>query len=229
MHILLISATHAELEQTVSWINSAPNAFGNTRNIHIEHLVTGVGQLQTAYFLLKRICTHRPDIVLQAGIGGSPNDEHPGQVFGIRTEELADLGVSENGQFRSIFDLKLSDAHQFPFEDGLLKNPYYQLMEWTTLLFLDGITVNEISTDPIRINLLKQKSSNFVESMEGAAFHFVCLMEKIPFLQIRSVSNILGERDKKNWKMKEAINSLNQSLISLLKQLYSIDEAILRI
>ena len=43
-----------------------------------------------------------------------------------------------------------------------------------------------------------------IESMEGAALHYVCLMEKIPFLQIRSISNYIGERDKKKWNMKDA-------------------------
>jgi futalosine hydrolase len=55
--------------------------------------------------------------------------------------------------------------------------------------------------------------------MEGAALHYVCLMEKIPFLQIRSISNYIGERNKKNWNMKESIINLNKELIRLLEQL----------
>ncbi len=48
--------------------------------------------------------------------------------------------------------------------------------------------------------------------MEGAALHYVCLQEQIPFVQIRSVSNYVGERDKTKWKMKEAIENLNTEL-----------------
>ncbi len=44
------------------------------------------------------------------------------------------------------------------------------------------------------------------ESMEGAALHYVCLMEKIPFLQIRSISNYIGERNKKKWDMMDSIH-----------------------
>ena len=55
-----------------------------------------------------------------------------------------------------------------------------------------------------------------VESMEGAALHYVCLKEKIPFLQIRSVSNYIGERNKKNWNMKESIANLNLELIKII-------------
>jgi len=55
--------------------------------------------------------------------------------------------------------------------------------------------------------------------MEGAAFHYVCLQQHIPFIQIRSISNIVGVRDKNKWKMKEAIESLNKKLIETIELL----------
>jgi futalosine hydrolase len=55
--------------------------------------------------------------------------------------------------------------------------------------------------------------------MEGAALHYVCLLEKIPFLQVRSISNYIGERNKKKWNIKESINNLNKELIRLLESL----------
>ena len=58
-----------------------------------------------------------------------------------------------------------------------------------------------------------------IESMEWAALHYVGLMEKIPFLQIRSLSNFAGERDKGKWKIKEAIASLNLELENILLKL----------
>ena len=58
-----------------------------------------------------------------------------------------------------------------------------------------------------------------IESLEGAAFHFVCLHEQLPFLQLRAISNIVGERNKKNWHLKEAVHNLNNKLITLIKEL----------
>ena len=52
--------------------------------------------------------------------------------------------------------------------------------------------------------------------MEGAALHYVCLSEKIPFLQLRSVSNYVGERDKSKWALREAIMNLNIELQRLI-------------
>lgn len=57
-----------------------------------------------------------------------------------------------------------------------------------------------------------------IESMEGAALHYVALMESVPFLQIRAVSNYIGERDKSKWLLQKAIGNLNQQLERLLKK-----------
>ncbi len=221
MRILLVSATHAELLPTVKWLERD--------SLQTEHDVTGVGQLQTAYCLLKKIYSHRPHFIIQAGIGGSNDTKNIGSLFGIRSERLADLGVEEKTVFKSIFELNLAEPDHFPFSDGLLKNPYPRLMAWSGLNFLDGITVNEISTQALRIKSYKQYSSSFVESMEGAALHYICLMEKIPFLQIRSVSNELGERNKSGWKLAESLSVLNVAVINIIKKLQTVDEILFRI
>ena len=63
--------------------------------------------------------------------------------------------------------------------------------------------------------------------MEGGALHYVCLQEKTAFLQLRSVSNAVGERDKTKWDIKAAVNNLNSTLISLLNRLVTKDESLL--
>ena len=55
-----------------------------------------------------------------------------------------------------------------------------------------------------------------IESMEGAALHYVCLLQKVPFLQLRSISNKVGVRDKTKWKIKTAIDNLTMELNALL-------------
>lgn len=55
--------------------------------------------------------------------------------------------------------------------------------------------------------------------MEGAALHYTCLLENIPFMQVRAISNYVGERDKSKWKMKEAIRNLNDSIIKIIEEL----------
>jgi futalosine hydrolase len=55
--------------------------------------------------------------------------------------------------------------------------------------------------------------------MEGAALHLVCLENKIPFLQIRGISNWVGERDKSQWKIPEAAEAVAHSIKNFIKKL----------
>ena len=57
-----------------------------------------------------------------------------------------------------------------------------------------------------------------IESMEGAALHYVALMERVPFLQIRAVSNYAGERDKRKWNFGDSIGNLNRELVRIVTQ-----------
>lgn len=80
-------------------------------------------------------------------------------------------------------------------------------------------TVEEITTDPKQIQLYKDKYQAQIESMEGAPFHYCCLEQNIPFIQIRSISNYVGERDKPKWNFKDSIAHLNQALEQLLENI----------
>jgi futalosine hydrolase len=84
------------------------------------------------------------------------------------------------------------------------------------LPFVRGATINCISTTDKQIAAIKNKYEPVIESMEGAALHYACLMEHIPFIQLRAVSNYVGERDKSKWKMIEAITVLNEKLRRIL-------------
>jgi futalosine hydrolase len=79
-----------------------------------------------------------------------------------------------------------------------------------------AITVNGVSENEATNLLYKAKYQPLIESMEGAAFHYVCIQQKIPFLQIRSLSNYVGERNKTKWKMQASIQSLNESLVQIV-------------
>ena len=89
-------------------------------------------------------------------------------------------------------------------------------------IFFTGITVNEITTRKERIKQLKKKYEPLTESMEGAALHYVCRSMGTSFLQMRTISNYVGERDKSKWMIKEAIHNLNSTLLKYIDKLYKI-------
>jgi futalosine hydrolase len=214
MTCLLASATAIEIAPFTGYYRDMQNEL--PRNLQIDVLVTGVGMLASAYSLLKQVQVKRPDIIIQAGIGGCFDASIPlGTVVAIKQETIGDLGVIESGKMKTLFDLGLVKKNQFPFSNGWLVNNSAFLKK-TTLKKVKAITTNEISTSQQKIKLYRDNFDAVIESQEGAALHYTCLMEKIPFIQIRSVSNYTGERNKKKWTMEESIRNLNKELRCLL-------------
>ena len=213
MHILICAATNAEIEPLLQYLKAQPRGQNHT----IRIVVTGVGGVATAYHLAKAIGEKTPEDIIQAGIAGTFNAEvAPGSVVLVYEEIMADAGVMENGSWKDIFDLNLADAAKFPFTDKKLINPHTSNWKNYDLPIVRSVTVSEITTAE-KIKMLQEKYVPVIESMEGAAFHYVCIHEKIPFMQIRGISNYIGERDKNTWKMDDAIANLNKELIRLIQ------------
>ena len=216
MNCLVVAATVIEL---TPFLEKYRNGKGLPVTIDIDVLVTGIGLTATTYSLTRQLQVKRPDIILQAGVSGCFDTTIPlGSVLAINQETIADQSVIELDQLKTLFNLKLVPQNQYPFSKGWLVNKS-EVLKKVKLKKVKGVSVNEITTSKQKVNFYKNTFNPVVESMEGAALHYVCLMEKIPFLQIRSVSNYISERNKKNWNMKESITNLNNELITLLHTL----------
>ena len=212
MNCLIVAATPIEITPFLGYFKSS-----NIKNIDI--LITGIGLTATTYSLMKQLRLNKPDLVIQAGVGGCFDTSIPlGQVVVVKQEAIADQSVIELNQLKTLFDLKLVPQDQFPFKKGWLINNS-EVLKKTTLKKVKGISVNEITTSKQKIKFYTETFNPVVESMEGAALHYVCLMENIPFIQLRAVSNYIAERNKKNWNMKESILNLNKEIIKLLNNL----------
>ena len=182
-------------------------------------VITGIGGISTAYQLGKVIASERPDFIIQAGIAGAFDETLPlGSVVVVKQDRIADLGVMENNQWKDVFDLGLARSDEEPFDNGWLKNGS-KIINRSGLQTVNAVTINEITTSASRISELKSKYDPTIESMEGAAFHYVCLQEKIEFVQLRAISNYIGERDKSKWKIKLAIKHLNEAITDLIEKI----------
>ena len=211
MNCLIVAATPIEITPFLGYFKSS-----NIKNIDV--LITGIGLTATTYSLMRQLRLNKPDLVIQAGVGGCFDTSIPlGQVVVVKQEAIADQSVIELNQLKTLFDLKLVPQDQFPFKKGWLINNN-EVLKKTSLRKVKGISVNEITTSKQKVKFYNETFNPVVESMEGAALHYVCLMEKIPFIQLRAVSNYIAERNKKNWNMKESITNLNKEIIKLLNK-----------
>jgi futalosine hydrolase len=204
MQILLLAATVQELNLPLS-------AGANT-----DVMITGVGVPSTLYHLQKRLQQFDYDMVIQAGIAGTNSEEViPGQCVLVKQDVFADLGTEENEKFSTVFDAGLSNPSEFPFDNGWLVNPNPAL-DLSGLSKVKGITVNKVSDSQLQKKQFAAQYAPQTESMEGAALHYICLLENVPFIQLRAISNEVGVRNKAKWKIQEAIRNLNNELATLL-------------
>ena len=205
MKILLLSATEFEIN---TFLNTSIN------KDKIDVLIGGVGMASTILNLTKRLISNKYDLVLQAGIAGVFNNKNIelGDVVMVKQDAFGDLGAMEKNNFQSIQEMKFNDGNEWLINENELQKQFkYPLVK--------AITVNTITDNEAVINALQNKWNADVESMEGAALHYVCGQLNIPYLQIRSISNAVGERDKTKWQFKKAIDHLNLELDSIIAQL----------
>lgn len=194
---------------------------GDSGRLKVQFHQGGVGMLASTFSLTRMVMEDKPDLVIQAGIAGCFDTRCPlTRTVVVKDEMLADMGVQEEGKWKDIFDLKLEKSSYPPFERRKLTNPWLAKYNLLKLPEVSAITINEITTQPDRIQQLTRKYDPYIESMEGAALHYVCRQTNTPFLQVRSVSNYIGERNKANWKIKEAIEQLNQTLVKYVEKIY---------
>jgi futalosine hydrolase len=218
MNCLLVAATAKEISPFLDhYRNSNKTAFVD---ITVDVLITGIGLTAATYALTRQFYLKRPDLVIQAGIAGCfDKNISLGSIVGVKQDTIADEGVVEAGQLKNLVDLKLLSPNQYPYKKGWLINPDKGIMKRNRYKAVKAISINQVSTSRQMIGLYEKKYQPVIESMEGAALHYVCLSEKISFLQLRSISNYAGERNKAKWNIKDAVINLNKELIRLLESL----------
>lgn len=215
MKILIVAATTFELQPLLDFIEQNRDQLQHEYEIGI----TGIGMMHTAFAMEKFLQETDADMAIQVGVAGAFNTNLAlGDIVRVHSEVLGDLGVENRDEYLDIFETGLIAANDFPYQDGALGNDFSEQIFDINLPQVKGLTVNTVSGSEATIAKRKAIYNADIETMEGAAFHYACIVHGIPFVQIRSISNYVEPRDKSKWKMKEAIAQLNEYLIKLVEQ-----------
>jgi len=203
--ILILSATASEIESITTSLSP-----------DIDLLISGIGLVNTALSLERYLQTHTPAFILQAGIGGSWENRFPiGSVVQVREEIYGDLGADSPHGF---LDLETLGFENFQYKG---KSIYNQMTNpWAPLPFLTearGISVQKVHGRKENIQETYDRWKPEVESMEGASFFQVCLQHKIPFAEIRAISNRVESRNRENWNISLALTQLHQAIFQILE------------
>ena len=110
------------------------------------------------------------------------------------------------------------DENQFPYQNGRLLNTHSNAVfpQLQDLKMVSAITVNKVLGKESSIEAAKKHFHPDIESMEGAAVFYSCLMSHQPFAEIRAISNYVEERDKSKWDIPLAVKNLNGYVAELI-------------
>jgi futalosine hydrolase len=224
MIILIVSATAFEIEPTVSKLGNGKSVGGKVTRYNcgkdiIDILITGVGMVATVYWLTRTVANQKYDHLINAGVCGSFNRSFElGTVVNIVEDSFPEIGAESSDSFLSVFDLNLLVQDEFPFSNGKLLNNstlYHEFLN--ELPPVSSVTVNTVHGNDESILRFKGRIQTDIESMEGAAFFYVCRQEGLQFIQIRAISNYVESRDPSQWDLPLAIRNLNEVLIKILQ------------
>jgi len=225
MRILIVAATDSEIAALAAKLYDrariAPRANQCEYKQHnVDVLTTGVGMVATAAWCSQMLTENRYDLALDLGVCGSFDREiELAQVVHVTSDCIAELGAEDDQNFLTVQDLGLADANEFPFTEGRLINASPPIS--TTLSALTavaGITVNTVHGSEQSIATVKRRFQPQVESMEGAAFMYTCMIHRVPFAQIRAVSNLVEKQNRNAWQLSDAIRNLTEMGLRILEE-----------
>ncbi|CAN5177971.1 hypothetical protein BH09BAC5_BH09BAC5_22190 [soil metagenome] len=223
MRLLIVSATYMEISPLVARLkfiseNKERVKFYSFNEHEIDVLICGVGMVATAAWTAKALSNKKYDVALNLGVCGSFDKSlEIGKVVHVLTDRFADLGAEDDDKFISVNEMNLLGENEFPFMWGQLVNqsvPNYESI--LNLTGVNAISVNTAHGNTESIAKVVKRWNPHVESMEGAAFFYCCMIDKIPCAQIRSVSNFIEKRNRENWNIALAIKNLNEKAFEIL-------------
>jgi futalosine hydrolase len=217
VEVLLLAAT--ELEAT--WLGSS----------RFPLVVAGIGAVNTAHALTEYFATRpKPSLVIQTGIAGAyvPAGIPVGSVVLADTEIYGDLGVLtvDGWQPMEAVGIPLIAARDgqparfnyFPLDEMLVARASgiggSQITRTGPFLTLSIVTGVRALGDE-----LHNRFGALCESMEGAAAAQVCALHDIPFLEVRGISNLVEDRDRGKWRIKDAAEAAQTVALKLAESL----------
>ena len=215
MRVLVVAATAAEVTPFLTGLRHVADAgprmtrYQSARH-DIDLLVSGVGMVATSAWCSRALAAARFDAALNFGVCGSFRTAlAPGTVVNVISDRLAEMGAEDGEAFLTVQQMNLVGEDEFPFKGGRLVNASPWLFSaLSSLPAVNGITVNTVHGFDRSIARVTERFDPDIETMEGAAFMYACLVHGVPFAQVRAVSNLVERRNRAAWKMNEAVESL---------------------
>jgi futalosine hydrolase len=199
--ILIVTAVEAEKQAVLRGIN------GN-ENFHV--IEVGVGPIEAAARTAIALTKEDYSLVINAGIaGGFTGKADISSIVVGDSFIAADLGAETEEGFSSLDELGFGTS-KIDVDQQLVGKVYVALQN-STLTVSTGpiLTVSTVTGSKESTTELANRVPNATaEAMEGYGVAMAAKQFNVPALEVRSISNKVGPRNKSEWRIKEALQSL---------------------
>lgn len=194
-HILIIVATQLEAQR----LPPLP---------HSRVVVSGIGAVNAALSTQAALLEQPADLVLSVGIAGAYPNSGLTLTDVIVSSSLvyAGLGVQTGNQVQALTFAVAPDIFQIlPAWHGAAAFAQAAYLEYGIIATLETVT-----TDLSRAAGIETQFSARAEAMEGAGVAQAALRLGVPTLELRGISNMVGDRN--NWRLQDALRQLHLTL-----------------
>ncbi|MFI1383269.1 futalosine hydrolase [Embleya sp. NPDC020886] len=210
MPILVITAVAAERDAVLggsrSWRTPGP-----------EVLAVGAGPAAAAAGTAAALARGAYDLVINAGIGGGFSGRAPVGSTVLATRVVAaDLGAQTADGFVPIEELGFGTG-AFDSDPGLITHVGDALRAADIPLVTGlALTVSTVTGTAARAaELAEWHPDAAVEGMEGFGVATAAAAFDVPMLELRTISNAVGPRDRAAWRIPDALRALTSAFAAL--------------
>lgn len=224
--LLLLSATEFEVEPLTGAFRSADSAgpplpdgwrarVGHLAGVRCVAVATGVGKVNAAALTALAVSAYAPAALLLVGIGGAfvQAGLAVGRAALAESDTHLDTGVGQGAAWAGMRSMGFA---LLPATEARPEEAYNRIEQapatraLATRLGLPAVafgTSEAVTADAATAHLLGSRHGVAIESMEGAAVAQVAAALGVAAYQVRGVSNSVGDRDKANWRVADAVAS----------------------
>lgn len=213
-HDLAVDFVHGLLAYTramrILWTYAHPKEGRAVREEFPHCLELGVGKAAAATTLATELAHQRPEAVILVGVCGAfPGGPEIGELCLVGDDYLADEGVATEDGFLDLSELELGSPG--PFEAS------QELNDWISaalpgLRRVRAATVSSCSGNKTAADAIVARTCAEIETMEGAAVAHACQHHRVPWAQLRAVSNWTGDRSEAAWDLELALSRLHAAV-----------------
>jgi futalosine hydrolase len=175
--------------------------------------VGGVGSAAVAATTARVLALDRFDAVLSAGVGGGIGLPVGGTAVATRSI-AADLGADSPDGFISVerlgFGTNVLDADPGLVADMTTALPHAVAGPVVTVSTVTGTAAGTR-------DLLARHPDAIAEAMEGYGVATAAAQVGVPFGELRTISNLVGPRDRSAWRIGDALDGLTEAFARLAK------------